>query len=320
VPLSRPNKSIRGVYIPSQVWRVLRSIVIPPLRAYFRYLPVRTGKLTVWNYLASHLWWLESRTKASTVWASTFDVDARDICGRFIYYFGIWEPNLTAWIQSRLKPGDCFVDVGANVGYFSVLASTLVGQSGKVISVEAIPRTFEVLTRNLVSNSVRNVRSINMAVWDKEETLTFFVSPDTIDGTSTAIPAKAERWMLDLRCEVRAAPLCSLLSPDEIATARLIKIDVEGAENRVISGLGSILESGRRDLEVVIEVSTEAFDDIVFYFKKHGFFSYQIENDYSAASYIGEFVAKRPDRLEVAPKGVSEVDVIFSRIDAASLP
>jgi FkbM family methyltransferase len=298
----------------------LRSVVIPPLRGYFRYFPVRTGKITVWKYLASHLWWLESRTKASTVFGSTLDVDARDICGRFIYYFGIWEPSLTAWIQSRMKPGDCFVDVGANVGYFSLLASTLVGQSGKVISVEAIQRTFEVLTENLDANRARNVRAINMAVWDKEETLIFFISPDTINATSTAMPAQAEKWKLDRRCDVRAAPLFSLLSPDEIAATRLIKIDVEGAEIQVISGLGSMLDSGRRDLEIVMEVSTKLFDDIVSFFRKHGFFSYHMENDYSAGRYIGEYAAKRPDRLEIAPKGVSEVDVIFSRVDAASLP
>ena len=241
----------------------VHSLVIPPVRAYFRYFPVRTGKTAAFKHLADHLWWLESRTKASTVFGSNLEVDARDICGRFIYYFGVWEPNLTAWIQSRLKPGDCFVDVGANVGYFSLLASTLVGQSGKVISVEAIQRTFEALTENLVANRAQNVRAINMAVWDKEETLSFFISSDTIDGTSTAMPAQAEKWKLDKRCDVRAAPLCLLLTPDEIAATRLIKIDVEGAESRVISGLVPILESGRRDLELVMEVSTKFFDDIL---------------------------------------------------------
>ena len=203
----------------------LRNVVIPPLRGYFKYFPVRTGKATAWKYLASHLRWLESRTKARTFFGGTLDVDARDIVGRFIYYFGIWEPNLTAWIQSRLKPGDCFVDVGANVGYFSLLASTLVGPSGKVISIEAIPRTFEVLTGNLDANGARNVRPIHRAVWDKEETLTFFISPDVINGSSTAMPAQAARFRLDRRCDVCAAPLFSLLSADEMAAARLIKIE-----------------------------------------------------------------------------------------------
>jgi FkbM family methyltransferase len=231
----------------------------------------------------------------------------------------VWEPNLTEWIQSRLKPGDCFIDVGANVGYFSLFASTLVGQSGKVISIEAIQRTFEVLIRNLEANRAGNVRAINMAVWDKEETLSFFISSDTINGTSTVMPAMANLWKLNQRCDVHAAPLYSLLSPDEISAARLIKIDVEGAESRVISGFGSMLESSRRDLEIVIEVSAQAFDGIVSFFRKYGFFPYHMKNDYSAASYIGEHETKRLDRLEIVPQGVTQVDVVFSRVDAASL-
>ena len=297
----------------------LRRVVVPALRAYFRYFPLPSGKATVWKCLPAHLWWLESRAKASTFFGGTLDVDARDMCGRYIYYFGVWEPNLTAWIESRLRPGDCFIDVGANVGYFSLLASTLVGQSGKVVSIEALPRTFEVLTRNLHVNRARNVRSINVAVWDKEETVTFFSSRDTINGTSTAMPTRAERWKLDRRCDVRAAPLSSILSPDEAAAARMVKIDVEGAESRVILGLGSLLERGRGDLEVVIEVSTAAFEDVASFFRKRGFFPYHMENDYSVACYVGRHAAKKPARLEVAPNGVEEVDVVFSRVDAASL-
>jgi hypothetical protein len=81
-----------------------------------------------------------------------------------------------------------------------------------------------------------------------------------------------------------------------------------------------MIENGRRCLEVVIEVSTQAFADIAPFFRKHGFFAYYIKDDYSAASYIGEYETKRPDRLEVAPKGAARVDVICSRVDAASLP
>ncbi|MEP6715447.1 MAG: FkbM family methyltransferase, partial [Terriglobia bacterium] len=290
-------------------------------RGYFRYFPLRTGKVTAWRLLASHLWWLESPTNAVTKFGSTLQVDARDICGRFIYYFGIWEPNLTAWIRSRLKPGDCFVDVGANVGYFSLLASTLVGDRGKVVSVEAVPRTFEMLTANLEANGASNTRAVNVAAWDKEETLSFFVSPDTIGGTSTAMAAQAQRWKLESRCSVRGAPLGSILTADEIAAARLIKIDVEGAESHVIAGLELIHATGRGDLEFMVEISMSAFEEITDSFRKRGLFPYRIQNDYRAAAYIGESSShhRRPYRLEAAPQDVTEVDVIFSRVDAAWL-
>jgi hypothetical protein len=47
----------------------------------------------------------------------------RDWIQRNLYYFGLWEPNLSAWIESRLSPGDVFIDVGANIGYFTLLAA-----------------------------------------------------------------------------------------------------------------------------------------------------------------------------------------------------
>jgi FkbM family methyltransferase len=74
-----------------------------------------------------------------------------------------------------------------------------------------------------------------MAVWHKEETLTYFISADTINGTSTAIPDFTEHWKLDRRFHVRGSSLSSLLSPNEISAACLIKIDVEGAEIQILS-------------------------------------------------------------------------------------
>jgi FkbM family methyltransferase len=318
-PISRGLVESRKVTVGILRGVGLRHIVIPPLRGYFRYFPMQTGKITVWNQVAAHLWWLESRIRTTTYFGSMLDVDARDGCGRFIYYFGVWEPDFTAFIERTLKPGDCFIDVGANIGYYSLLASRLVGQSGKVVSIEAVPRTFEVLRRNLELNHSENVRAVNMAVWDKEETLTFFVSPDTIDSTSTAIPSLAEGRGLRARCDIPAASLGSLLNRDEIAAARLIKIDVEGAERQAISGFGTMLETSRRDLEVMVEVSIEAFDEIVAFFQRHGFFSYRLENDYNVQSYVGGHDKKKPQRLEVAPKEDTHVDLIFSRIDAAAL-
>ena len=129
----------------------------------------------------------------------------------------------------------------------------------------------------------------------------------------------AEKCGLSERCVTRAAPLFSLLRPDEIAAARLIKIDVEGAEREVVAGFGSILEAGRRDLEVVVEVSAEAFDQVVSFFRKHGFFSYRIENTYQVAEYICRQERKKPMRFDALPRGETQVELIFSRTNSASL-
>lgn len=300
-------------------YELFRRAFVPLLRWYFSRFQARKGKALIWRYLNENRLLVNGRIQVKTAFGATIEVDGRDFCGRYICYFGVWEPNLTAWIHSHLKPGDCFIDVGANVGYFSLAASPLVGPSGKVIAIEPVARTFDVLAHNLAANGGKNVRAINLAAWDMEATLMFYVSPDIIDGTSTAIPEQAEREHMHARCKVRAATLSSMLTPEEIASARLIKVDVEGAERHVISGFGSMLERGREDLEVIVEISIEAFDEIVLFFRKRGFYPYQLENDYSPAPYFAGYPIREPRQIDVAPNGAEQVDVIFSKINAGSL-
>ena len=75
-----------------------------------------------------------------------------------------YEPHVTKALRNLLKPGDVFVDVGANIGYFTLLASTLVGPSGNVISFEPNPNNCELLRRSLTQNNVANVRLHQNAV------------------------------------------------------------------------------------------------------------------------------------------------------------
>ena len=89
--------------------------------------------------------------------------NTRDFVQRRIRSFGIFEHNLTYYTIASLCEGDLYVDIGANVGYFTLLASRLVGKSGKVISVEADPVTFMQLLDNLKRNDCRNVSARNVA-------------------------------------------------------------------------------------------------------------------------------------------------------------
>ncbi len=309
--------------LPEGVKRGLHGCIGWPLGQYFRYFPLRTGKKTVWKFAAPHLNWLERDVHAKTLFGSTLHVDARDLEGRFIYYFGIWEPHLTGWIRERLLPGETFIDVGANIGYYTLLAAKLGAQ---VVAIEAEPRTFAILEENLAANRSVNVRAANVAIWDREETLTMFVPPDFVSGASTLISSWADRWQFEGRCEVPAKPLSLVLGAEEMKTARLIKIDVEGAEWQVIAGMTAVLENGPKNLEVIIEVTQRILEaegrsgaDLLAIFERRGFFTYHIENDYGAMSYLGEDKAKRPQRIKTIPADAEQVDLIFSRIDAQSL-
>jgi len=252
-------------------------------------------------------------------------VDASDIVGKHLYYFGVWEPNLTRWISRRLATGQVFIDVGANVGYYSLLASRLVGPSGRVIAIEALPQTFEALLGNLGRNAVANVRAVNAAAWDKREKLKIFVRQEGPTGATTLMSAWADQWHLRRQVEIEADRLASLLSASEIERARIIKIDVEGAEWHVISEMTAWLSQTAPDLEIAIELSRsmmssqgKSLRDILATFAAFGFRAYRIENDYRASSCIdrtGRPVARRI--TEWPGEAVDQIDVIFSRIDAA---
>jgi len=311
---------------PEGVKRLLRLLLVAPTRAYFRYAPVRFGKRILWGVVAARLLWLLNDVKIKTVFGNTISTNAKDIVGRYLYYFGVWEPNLTNWIRHRLRAGDVFVDIGANVGYYSLLASTLVGDSGKVVAIEALPEIFETLKDNLEINQARNVRAVNMAVWDQSDLITLFTRSDDLPATTTVMHGWADQWNLKKECQVRAASLPEILSPEEIQSVRLIKIDVEGAEWRVVLGLTTLLNQCRRDMEIMVEVSPrmlqaqgKSCQDVLDFFAAWGLHAYSIENDYSAAAYYSRTAPRQPQRIVRIPTETDQTDLIFSCIDAEFL-
>jgi FkbM family methyltransferase len=298
-----------------------RHMILSPVRSYFRYFPVPSGKRFLWRNVACHVRWLEYWTTATTLFGSKLHVDPRDDVGRCIYYFGVWEPNLTAWITRALSPGDTFVDVGAHVGYFSTLAAGIVKEQGSVVSIEGMPRTCDLLRANYQLNGIRNGRIVPMAVWDAVGNIEMFGPSTGIFATASAIKSRAEQWDLKSEVTVPCAPLSSILTAAEIKAARIVKIDVEGAEWRVVSGMDELMKSGRNDLEIVLEVNPNSLNlegqscqDLYAIFRKFGFHPYQIENLYGDLSRISLRPPSRPRRIEQIPEG-EQSDVIFSRRD-----
>lgn len=313
--------------LPPSLRSVLRFFTIRPLRAYIRFGPWSRLKLFLYNAFAEHLWWLEGKVSGTTVFGSKLEIDASEIIGKHIYYLGIWEPILTRWIDRRLGRGDLFIDVGANIGYFSLLASKLVGASGKVVAIEALPQIHRKLECNLKQNGAYNVRTVNVAAWDKSEKVKIFSRKDRPSATTTLMGEWADKWQLREELEIEARPLSLILTPEEIQTARLIKIDVEGAEWHIISDMTSWLAQTDEKLEIVLEISRsmlagqgKSFEDILCIFAAFGFQGYRIRNDYLASTCIREDIESPPQRIMHWPdEPVDQIDLILSRVDADSL-
>jgi FkbM family methyltransferase len=244
-----------------------------------------------------------------------------DIIQRYLYEFGIWEPNLTAFIERRLTPRRTFIDVGANIGYFSLLAAGLVGPNGSVVAVEADPGVFAALTGNLEANAAVNVRPLHVAASDRHGTLQLFAGERGNCGATTTVPMPGVLPSAD----VEAAPLSELLRADEISGARMVKVDVEGAELAVVRGLEPVLDRMPDDVELVIELtpgpSEGSGDDgavaVIDLLCAHGFHPYELENVYRPGAYATPGRPRDPKRLR---RPLAErTDVVFSRIDAGEL-
>ncbi|MFI0978354.1 FkbM family methyltransferase [Streptomyces sp. NPDC021093] len=253
-----------------------------------------------------------------------FAVDTRDLIQRFLHLFGVWEPHMTRWLQGRLKPGDVLVDVGANVGYFAVLGSRLVGSSGRVVAIEASPAFHRRVLQHIELNGCENVRAVNSAVADSRRTLTFVLASSHNMGANSIVPYDGPA---ESSFDMEAHPLPELLEPDELSRARVIKIDVEGAEGGVVRGLAPALALGRlrQDVEIAVEVTPErmakvgdSVEELLETMREHGFHTYRLPSDYKPESYP---LALRHPVAPVRWRGpiVGECELVFSRIDAEEL-
>jgi FkbM family methyltransferase len=307
----------RILCLPAPIPALLRWCAVSPVQKYFRYVPWAFGKRLLWEHVVSHLWWLEAIAVARLSFGGSVLVDAQDTCGRYLYYFGTWEPNLTQWIRQRLQDGDVFVDVGANVGYYTLLASRLVG-AGRVVALEPCPRAFRMLRQSLARNKAENVRIVNVAAWHESSVLKMFSGVEL--GMSTLMENWAARWDSPEYCDVPAARLPEILTSEEIAAARIIKIDVEGAEWHVIQGMAGVLDRCREDLEIVVEVTPAVLaaegtsgGELLAFFARRGYRPYLLENDYSPRSYYAGGVLRPPYPITEFPTEGYQHDIIFSR-------
>ena len=129
-----------------------------------------------------------------------------------------------------------FVDVGANIGYFTLLASSLVGPAGRVIAVEANPRTFKLLQANVRLNDCANVELRHVAAGEAFGFATLFereagnAGGDQVDFAAQGEPGAIPVERLD-----------ALVSEQPV---RLIKLDIEGAEAKALRGATGLLERG----------------------------------------------------------------------------
>jgi len=216
----------------------------PLLRLGVRYAPLPAVRARLWSLGAERA----TRPRSFVVrtrYGFRFAGDQRLIMPRCVYWFGHW---LSRSLHATLRTGDVVVDVGANTGWYTLLAATAVGPSGRVVAIEPAASTRVALERNLARNRAANVRTVASAVGAEEGSVPFF------RGENDAESSTVQRRGLAPDGEVPTAPLPHLLTPEEAARVALVKIDVEGGEADVLRGMVQDAAWMPARLRIVVEV------------------------------------------------------------------
>lgn len=161
---------------------------------------------------------------------------------------------------NELQPGDCFIDVGANTGIFSLIASRRVGSNGMVFSFEPNPEVFRVLQKNLIHNKSQNVFPFCAGVSDTDGVISFVYDPHH-NGLGHIKADSNYQWDRANQKETRILTL----GPDSLTFLNegscpgkqcIIKIDTEGAELKVLQGLTHFI-STRKPNKIIVEISSD---------------------------------------------------------------
>lgn len=161
-----------------------------------------------------------------------------DVVFSFIYLYGYSEEGLTTMVLKYLKPGMIFFDIGAHIGYETLLSSKIVGDEGKVFSFEPTPSTYNLLYKN--TRKAENVITNNVAVWSKSAILNFFDYGPFDSGLNSFFkPRDSQKTLLSLRAESIKVPTISLDNYIDLYNIKpdFIKIDAESAEYDILVGM-----------------------------------------------------------------------------------
>lgn len=173
-----------------------------------------------------------------------------------IYVAGSFEPNEFAFLDRSLRDGMTFLDVGANDGLYTLFAAGRVGRRGRVVAFEPSSRERRVLARNVSLNRLKNVTIVPAALADAPGRATLQIAP-ALHGGHNTLGGFAHRGVDAVsREEVALETLDGEVGRAALAAVDFIKIDVEGAELKVLEGAREVLRTSRPTL--LIEANDEA--------------------------------------------------------------
>ncbi len=161
------------------------------------------------------------------------------------YWLGTYEVDLQSSIQSLLSPGTVAYDVGANIGYISLLLARRLGSAGRVFAFEALPSNVERLKKNLaVSGLADRVQVIHGAVVDEARPVQFFVGPSGGMGKAEGSAGRQE-YAYQETIQVPGLSLDHFVYQQKHLPPQVVKMDIEGGEVLALPGMRRVLAEAR---------------------------------------------------------------------------
>ena len=157
-----------------------------------------------------------------------------------------YEPDLSNVMIRALRDGDTVIDVGANIGYFTTLAATCVGATGKVLAFEPDPANIARLSANVARNGFTQVEVVSSPANDAPGAVTFHFNADDNGGNALwdpgAYPTNEKSRAEPRSVTLQATTLAAEVAVRALPTPRLIKVDTEGADHLVLKGAVPLLQ------------------------------------------------------------------------------
>jgi FkbM family methyltransferase len=200
-------------------------------------------------------------------------LDSMDSLG--LSFWGSYERGTTGLVTEQVRRGDIVLDVGAHIGYFSLVFARLVGTDGKVFAFEPNPENYALLEKNIATNGYRNIVPVRRAVLDTTGKVKLHLNP--ANSGSHSVFASGEN---SAAIDVESVRLDDYFR-DYQGHIDFVKIDVEGAESAVVKGMALLLDKNAK-IRLLIEflprhMRTDAdAEHLLQLLSNHGFRFYRI--------------------------------------------
>jgi FkbM family methyltransferase len=233
-----------------------------------------------WKYFKRCLQWLriDNRDYRKRLPNGTFMmVNPSEHMQQQLFWYGYYEPAVVSVLEKNVQPDWVILDIGAHIGYFTLLAAKLAPQ-GKVFAFEPVNGLFQKLEHHLKDNNLQNVTAINAAVSAIESTTTIYVSDDENTGMSSLQQPENFSGKTE---SIKTISIDSWFQQDRL---NLVKIDVEGNELNVLKGMRQTIEKYKPALIIEVNPATLAYfkltpADIFNYMQGLGYSNHQIDKE-----------------------------------------